>query len=85
MGQIPSGSGPLTIPIALLSTPASVISWYCVLHGRRGAQRAFEISLRSDRFFIHLAMSEINDKGEGPQWFEKVSDEDYAKTPAPVA
>ncbi len=30
-------------------------------------------------------MSEINDKGEGPQWFEKVSDEDYAQTPALVA
>ena len=39
----------------------------------------------SDRLFIHLAMSEINDKGEGAQWFEKVSDEDYLKTPAPVA
>ena len=39
----------------------------------------------SDRLFIHLAMSEINDKGEGTQWFEKVSDEDYLKTPAPVA
>ncbi len=39
----------------------------------------------SDRLFIHLAMSEINDKGEGTQWFEKVSDEDYVKTPAPVA
>ncbi len=38
----------------------------------------------SDRLFIHLAMSEINDKGEGTQWFEKVSDEDYLKTPAPV-
>lgn len=35
-----------------------------------------------DRFFIHLAMSEINDKGEGTQWFEKVSDADYTKTPA---
>ncbi len=56
-----------------------------LIERRRGAQRAFEISLRSDRFFIHLAMSDINDKGEGPQWFEKVSDEDYAKTPAPVA
>ncbi len=39
----------------------------------------------SDRLFIHLAMSEINDKGEGTQWFEMVSDEDYLKTPAPVA
>ncbi len=39
----------------------------------------------SDRLFIHLAMSEITDKGEGTQWFEKVSDEDYRKTPAPVA
>ena len=37
-----------------------------------------------DRFFIHLAMSEINDKGEGTQWFEKVSDADYTKTPAPL-
>ena len=36
-------------------------------------------------FDIHLAMSEINDKGEGTQWFEKVSDGDYLKPPAPVA
>lgn len=39
----------------------------------------------SDRLFIHLAMSEITDTGEGTQWFEKVSDEDYLKPPAPVA
>lgn len=38
-----------------------------------------------DRLFIHLAMSEITDQGEGTQWFEKVSDEDYLKTTAPVA
>ena len=38
----------------------------------------------SDRFFVHLAMSEINDKGEGTAWFEKVGDADYRKTPAPL-
>ncbi len=38
----------------------------------------------SDRLSIHLAMSETSDTGAGTEWFEKVSDEDYAKTPAPV-
>ncbi len=37
-----------------------------------------------DRIFSHLAMSENNDKGEGTAWFEHVSDEDYARKPAPV-
>lgn len=37
-----------------------------------------------NRLFIHLAMSEINDKGEGTQWFEKVSDEEYTQPPAPL-
>ncbi len=36
----------------------------------------------SDRIFVHLAMSEVNDKGEGSVWFEHVSDADYGKTPA---
>jgi hypothetical protein len=38
----------------------------------------------SDRLFIHLAMSEVSDTGAGTEWFEKVSDEDYTKTPEPV-
>jgi quercetin dioxygenase-like cupin family protein len=38
-----------------------------------------------DKLFSHLAMSELNDKGEGTAWFEHVSDEDYNKTPAPVS
>ena len=38
-----------------------------------------------DRIFVHLAMSECNDKGEGTAWFEKVSDEIYADKPEPVA
>lgn len=38
----------------------------------------------SDRFFVHLAMSEVNDKGEGTAWFEKVGDADYRKAPAPL-
>ncbi len=37
-----------------------------------------------NRLFIHLAMSEINDKGEGTQWFEKVSDGEYTQPPAPL-
>jgi quercetin dioxygenase-like cupin family protein len=37
-----------------------------------------------DKLFAHLAMSELNDKGEGTRWFEKVSDTDYNKAPAPV-
>ena len=38
----------------------------------------------SDRLFIHLAMSEVSDAGAGTEWFEKVSDEDYLKSPAPI-
>ncbi len=38
-----------------------------------------------DRIFVHLAMSEVNDKGEGTAWFEKVGDEDYTKPTAPLA
>ena len=38
-----------------------------------------------DRIFVHLAMSECNDKGEGTSWFEKVSDTIYAKKPEPLA
>jgi quercetin dioxygenase-like cupin family protein len=37
-----------------------------------------------DRLFSHLAMSELNDKGEGTAWFEHVSDADYEAKPAPV-
>ncbi len=37
-----------------------------------------------DKLFSHLAMSELNDKGEGTAWFEHVSDEDYNATPAPM-
>jgi len=37
-----------------------------------------------DKLFAHLAMSELSDKGEGTRWFEKVSDADYHKAPAPV-
>jgi quercetin dioxygenase-like cupin family protein len=37
-----------------------------------------------DKLFAHLAMSETTDTGEGTAWFEKVSDEDYNKTPAPI-
>jgi quercetin dioxygenase-like cupin family protein len=32
--------------------------------------------------FAHLAMSEVNDKGEGTAWFEPVSDADYNRQPA---
>jgi quercetin dioxygenase-like cupin family protein len=39
----------------------------------------------SDRLFIHLAMSETSDTGAGTEWFEKVSDDDYNKLPAPVS
>ncbi|MGK0168965.1 MAG: quercetin dioxygenase-like cupin family protein [Gammaproteobacteria bacterium] len=35
-----------------------------------------------DRLFTHLAMSEVDDAGGGTEWFEKVSDDDYLKTPA---
>ena len=36
------------------------------------------------KLFSHLAMSELNDKGEGTAWFEHVSDADYNAAPAPV-
>jgi len=36
------------------------------------------------KLFAHLAMSELNDKGEGTSWFEHVSEEDYNATAAPV-
>ena len=39
----------------------------------------------ADRIFVHLAMSECNDKGEGSAWFEHVSDEDYNQPPEPLA
>lgn len=37
-----------------------------------------------DRLFTHLAMSEIDDQGNGTQWFEHVTDEQYSQEPAPV-
>ena len=37
-----------------------------------------------NRLFVHLAMSEVTDRGEGTAWFEKVSDEDYGAAPAPI-
>ena len=39
----------------------------------------------SDRIFVHLAMSEVDDNGGGTDWFEHVSDEDYNKTPDAVS
>ncbi len=33
-----------------------------------------------DRLFIHLALSEVTETGEGTVWLEKVSDADYAAT-----
>jgi quercetin dioxygenase-like cupin family protein len=38
-----------------------------------------------DRLFAHLAMSEITEAGAGTAWFEKVSDTDYTRVPAPIA
>ena len=35
-----------------------------------------------DRLFAHLAMSENGEQGQGTDWAEHVSDEDYAKPPA---
>lgn len=35
-----------------------------------------------DHLFCHLALSELNDKGEGTTWLEAVSDADYTKKPA---
>lgn len=34
-----------------------------------------------DRMFIHLAMSEVTESGEGTDWQDKVSDEDYGRAP----
>lgn len=36
------------------------------------------------KLFAHLAMSELNDRGEGTAWFEHVTDADYEAEPAPV-
>jgi hypothetical protein len=38
----------------------------------------------ADKLFAHLAMSELNDKGQGTAWFEHVLEEDYNAAPAPV-
>ena len=38
-----------------------------------------------DRLFAHLAMSELNDRGEGTAWFEHVSDADYTAATAPLS
>jgi quercetin dioxygenase-like cupin family protein len=38
-----------------------------------------------DRFFVHLAMSEVDERGGGTAWFEHVSDAVYRATPDPVA
>jgi len=35
----------------------------------------------SDRFFVHLALSEVDDAGAGTRWFEKVSEQDYLASP----
>jgi quercetin dioxygenase-like cupin family protein len=35
-----------------------------------------------DRLFAHLALSEVNDQGEGTEWLEQVSDADYTAAPA---
>ncbi len=37
------------------------------------------------KLFSHLAMSELNDKGEGTSWFEHVSDTDYNAPPAALS
>jgi quercetin dioxygenase-like cupin family protein len=37
-----------------------------------------------DRIFVHLAMSEVNDQGEGTAWFEHVEDEHYNQPTDPV-
>ena len=37
-----------------------------------------------DRLFVHLAMSEVTDSGEGTAWFEQVSEDDYTAEPAAV-
>jgi quercetin dioxygenase-like cupin family protein len=34
-----------------------------------------------DRFFVHLAMAEVDDAGEGTEWFEHVSDQVYSCAP----
>ena len=35
-----------------------------------------------DRFFVHLAMSEVDENGGGTEWCDKVGDQDYSATPA---
>ena len=37
-----------------------------------------------DRLFVHLAMSESNDQGEGTAWFGKVDDKTYGEAPEAV-
>ena len=34
-----------------------------------------------DRFFFHLAMAEVDDDGEGTEWFEHVTDQVYSCAP----
>ncbi len=38
-----------------------------------------------DRFFVHLAMTEVDDTGGVTDWFEHVTDEVYVTAPDPVA
>ena len=38
-----------------------------------------------DRFFVHLAMTEVDDTGSVTDWFEHVTDEVYAAAPDPIA
>jgi len=38
----------------------------------------------ADRFFVHLAMSEVDAKGGGTEWFEKVTEDQYNGKPAPL-
>jgi len=37
-----------------------------------------------DHFFVHLAMTEIDDASGGTEWFEHVSDKDYAAVSDPL-
>ena len=38
-----------------------------------------------DRFFVHLAMTEVDETGSVTDWFEHVTDEVYAAAPDPIA
>lgn len=38
----------------------------------------------ADRIFVHLAMSEVNDRREGTAWFEQVTDAQYVQAPAAI-